>query len=98
MVGLTRILLGVAAACGLAYLVFFVPFGEKTIWGHLAGIAQTDEAKALGDGVKDKVHDVAKSISTRVEADTGPKAGEPLDEHSRRDRDALRALVREKNR
>ena len=50
----------------LAYLSFFVEFGELTIYQHMSGIARTDEAKELGAQIEKKVDSTVDGISGEI--------------------------------
>jgi len=48
MRSLTKSLLALVGLAVVAYVFFFVPLGERTLWQHARRIAATDEAQELG--------------------------------------------------
>lgn len=100
----TLIKAGIALVVGgaVAYVTFFVPLGEKTLYQHLAGISATPEAQELGDEVRKKIDDAAEQIKTgavnaslEVAADPPEGAREAAAEAvSEDDRQELREVIR----
>jgi hypothetical protein len=91
---------------GLAYVTFFVPLGEATLYQHLVGISRTDEARELGNAIEQKAEGVKEEVAAKVpelvrSSDTTtatPGAdGRPLAEISGQDQRALDKLLAEKN-
>lgn len=48
------------------YFLFFVPLGPKTLYQHLHTISNTNEAKDLSDGIKQKADDVTTNVVETV--------------------------------
>ena len=72
-----RASLWLAGLLVLAWVTFFVPLGERTLYEHLSRIAATDEAQDLGR----EAEQAGKKLGTQVErkwreiADGGPDGG-----------------------
>jgi hypothetical protein len=66
MVGLVKSCITLAIIAGIAYLVFFVSFGEKTLYQHMVGITETKEAKTLGNEVEKKYKKTKKKVTREV--------------------------------
>lgn len=62
MVGLFKSLFTLAVIAGILYLVFFVTFGDKTLYQHMVGISETREAKTLGHEVEKKFRKTKKEV------------------------------------
>jgi len=103
MFKLIKLLLVVVGLAGLAYLAFFVPLGDYTLYEHLVGISETDEAQALGDEITKKAEDLKSDVAEKVPAvigddEKGPApSNDPLSEISDEDRAALSELLKQKN-
>jgi hypothetical protein len=50
----------------IAYLVFFVSFGDKTLYQHVVGISETKEAKILGTEVGKKYKKTKKKVTREI--------------------------------
>jgi ABC-type sugar transport system substrate-binding protein len=55
-----------AIIAGIAYLVFFVSFGDKTLYQHMVGISETKEAKTLGNEVGKKYKKTKKKVTREI--------------------------------
>jgi hypothetical protein len=55
-----------AIIAGIAYLVFFVSFGDKTLYQHMVGISETREAKTLGNEVEKKYKKTKKKVTREI--------------------------------
>jgi len=92
MFRLFKWILVLACLAALAYVAFYVPLGDRTLYQHLVGISKTDEAKALKEGVSEKVRDVKDDVSSKLPV---PKAdGAPLSAPTEADRRALDELIK----
>lgn len=103
MFKLLKVALVLAGLAGLAYLAFFVPLGEHTLYQHLVGISQTEEAQQLGDEIERKADDLKADVAEKVPAIVGQddegstEEDGPLSEISDADRAALSELLKQKN-
>jgi hypothetical protein len=103
MFKLFKILLVLVGLAGLAYITFFVPLGAHTLYQHLVGISETEEAQALGDEISKKAEDLKTDVAEKVpeimsEDEQKPAAAnDPLAEISDEDRAALSELLKQKN-
>ena len=61
----------------VAYVFFFVPLGKRTLFEHVFRIAQTDEAKELGDEAVEAGERLTTDLEERIDhlRDAGPDAG-----------------------
>jgi hypothetical protein len=96
MFRLVRWLFSLALFAGLVWFATTVKLGKRTLWGHLAAIFSTREARDLADGTRDEAQKIARRL--RGESpDLGARhVGAPLDPVEERDRRGLDRLVREK--
>lgn len=53
------------ALAGFLYVAFFVPLGNHTLYRHVSRIAETQEARELGNAVEAKVDGLASAVSAR---------------------------------
>jgi hypothetical protein len=92
-----------ACLAALAYFVFFVPLGERTLYRHLVGISETEEAQELKDELSKKAQGVKDDVASKLPALAAPSvqppadgkgAGAPLSEQSADDKRALDALLK----
>jgi hypothetical protein len=58
----------------VAYLLFFVQLGERSAFGHLVRVINTDEAQELGREVSAATERMAKRIGDQVHDATEPPA------------------------
>jgi hypothetical protein len=58
----------------LVYVAFFVELGEHSLYGHLSRIADTSEARELGDEVGAAVGRVQEQVTSRVGNPAAPDA------------------------
>jgi len=56
----------------VAYLLFFVQLGERSAFGHLMRVINTDEAQELGREVSAATERIAKRIGDQVHDATEP--------------------------
>ena len=56
----------------LAYLLFFVPLGERSAFGHIMRVIATDEAQELGREVSAATHRIAERIGDQVQEANAP--------------------------
>lgn len=82
MRSLTKSALTLVGLAVVAYVFFFVPLGQRTMYQHGRRIAGTDEARELGreaTEAADRLRDhVEEQIETHVrDRDAGPEAGPP---------------------
>jgi hypothetical protein len=103
MFGLLKWILLLVGLAALAYFVFFVPLGDRTMYRHLVGISETDEAQELKDELSKKAEDVKEDVSSKIPTLVAPDAprepsgaakGAPLSEQSDKDKRALDALLK----
>jgi hypothetical protein len=103
MFKLIKLALLLVGLLGLAYLAFFVPLGEETLYEHLVGISETDEAAKLGDELEKKAKDISDDVVETVpeiigkDAADDEKKADPLSQISDEDRAALSELLKQKN-
>ncbi|MBW2276443.1 MAG: hypothetical protein JRF63_03060 [Deltaproteobacteria bacterium] len=103
MFKLIKLLLVVVGLAGLAYLTFFVPLGDYTLYQHLVGISETEEAQVLGDEISKKAEDLKSDVAEKVpaviddQAKQPAAANDPLSEITDEDRAALSELLKKKN-
>lgn len=99
-------ILGLLTLGLLAYFIFFVSLGKKTLYQHIVGISKTEEAKVLGNELGKKVEHTTKSIAHAfrekvpkiVGAVSRPDSKDGgVEEHSKEDRKALERLIRGKS-
>jgi len=88
---------------GLAYFVFYVPLGERTLYRHLVGISETDEAQELKDELSKKAQGVKNDVTSKLPSLAAPDqargsggtaTGTPLSEQSDKDKRALDELLK----
>ena len=58
----------------VAYVLFFVQLGERTVFGHLIRVVKTEEAQELGREVGAATARFAKEIGEQVEDANAPPA------------------------
>jgi hypothetical protein len=58
----------------LAYVLFFVQLGERSAFGHIMRVINTDEAQELGREVGAATERIAKKIGDQVHEATQPPA------------------------
>ena len=58
----------------LAYLLFFVPLGQRSAFGHLLRVIATDEAQELGREVGAATQRIAERIGDQVQEANEPPA------------------------
>jgi hypothetical protein len=103
MFKMIKVMLLLVGLVGLAYFSFFVPLGDHTLYEHLVGISETDEAQQLGDEIEKKAQDISEDVAESVPALVGKgdgepsEAGIPLSQISDEDRTALSELLKKKN-
>jgi hypothetical protein len=102
MFGFIKGIVVLALLAALGYFAFFVQIGDRTLYRHLVGISQTDEAKALKDGLSDKASDIKNDVISKLPADrrekreakTGSRDERaPLSEQTDADKHALKRLL-----
>ena len=57
------------ALAGALYVTFFVPIGPRTLYGHMARIAKTQEAHELYEAVSDTAKQAADALRDRVKSE-----------------------------
>ena len=50
------------AIAALAYVIVFVPVGRHTLYGHVARISRTEEAKELGTSMSAVVDEAKRAV------------------------------------
>jgi hypothetical protein len=68
MFKLIKLLISFVLFASFAYFTFFVSLGDKTLYHHMLDISDTREAKALGNGIKEKALDVKNEVTQHVPA------------------------------
>jgi hypothetical protein len=66
MFGLIKMSIALIVIAGIVYIVFFVPFGNETLYDHLVGISKTREAKKLGKEVRKKLKKTKKTLAEEL--------------------------------
>jgi len=102
MFKLLKLAIVLVVLAGVGYVTFFVPLGEHTLYQHLVGISQTEEAQELGAEIEKKAENVKQEVAAKVPDLVAPAAspqadGQPLGDISGQDRAALDKLLHEKN-
>ena len=112
MFKLVKFLIALVILAALVYFAAFVKLGEKTLWEHLVGISQTDEAEELKSELGEKAKEIQDDVSSKVpaigkdedetkagkgEEETEKKDSSPLSDLSDEDRQALIELLKKKN-
>ncbi|MCP4602221.1 MAG: hypothetical protein GY847_17175 [Proteobacteria bacterium] len=112
MVKLIKSVIVLVVIVGIGYFIFVVPLGTKTLYRHVVGISETEEAKELKIEIEKKVKETAKEISAELKqrtSDLSEAKKEPVPdaakevkseavEHSKKDREALDSLLENKDR
>lgn len=92
----------------IAFFLLSMSFGEKTLWQHLVGISETEEAEELKTEIekkvdkatsdlKDKASKMAeKELHKRASDSAGSHAPPAEDELTKEDRRELKKLIRAK--
>ena len=100
MPGFLKTILFLAVAALLGYFVFCVPLGDRTLYRHLVGISETDEAQALKDGLAKKASDLESEVISKLPAaapaqpSPAPREqGAPLSRETPADKRALKELI-----
>jgi hypothetical protein len=102
MLSFFKWLLVLLCLAALAYFAFFVPLGERTLYRHLVGISETEEAQELKDELSKKAQDVKDDVAEKIPSigakddarGSGDAAGAPLSAPSEKDRRALDDLLK----
>jgi hypothetical protein len=103
MFGLLKWMLLLLGLAAIAYFVFFVPLGDRTMYRHLVGISETDEAQELKDELSKKAQGVKEDVTSKIPTLVAPDAprgtgdaakGAPLSEQSDKDKRALDELLK----
>jgi hypothetical protein len=71
MFRLIRFLISFVSILFVAYFVFFVDLGDKTLYQHISGIAKTPQAKKLGGELEKKAADLTNTVIKKVPGLTG---------------------------
>lgn len=103
MFKLIKFLVVMALLAALALFAFLVPLGKMTLWEHLVGISETDEAKDLGSelenkavGIKDEVGKHIPEISL-PEKKKDPEPAKPPSNLTDDDKEELIKLLKKKS-
>jgi len=98
MFKLIRFIIAIVILALAAYMVFFVPVGSLTLWGHLSAIWSTEEARNMRDDIKSSVGHVSDEISER-NAEKAPEKEKPVssDRITDSDRRNLKKLIKSKS-
>ena len=95
MFKLIRFIIGVVILALAAYVVFFVPVGRHTMWGHLSAIWSTEEAQDMRDGISSKVGEVSKEVSAKSDEKVPEKRDDKIPDHiTDKDRKDLDKLIK----
>ena len=70
-----RLFLWFVIAVALVIVSTTVPFGKRTLYGHVKAIWSTPEAKDARDGIREKADPVVKDVKERAKKalDDGPE-------------------------
>lgn len=68
LTGVIRLLVYLALAGAIAFFGATVKLGNRTFFGHVRAIWQTEEAQELKEGVKDKAGPAAERLKKGIEA------------------------------
>jgi hypothetical protein len=70
-----RLFLWFVIAVALVIVSTTVPFGKRTLYGHVKAIWSTPEAKDARDGIREKAGPVVKDVKERAKKalDDGPQ-------------------------
>ena len=104
MFKLIKFLIGMALFAAVALFAFLVPLGEMTLWEHLVGISETDEAKDLGSELENKAIGIKDEVSKHIpdiklpEKKKDPEQAKPPSDLTDEDREELIKLLQKKNR
>jgi hypothetical protein len=98
MLTLFRCLLGLLIIAFIAYFVFFVQFGEKTLYQHLVQISKTKEAQVLEDEIKKKAQKISAEVKDQAQKALNKSDGERssdagITEEGKEDKQALKKLM-----
>ena len=104
MLKLIKFLVVMALLAAVALFAFFVPLGKMTLWEHLVGISETNEAKDLGSELENKAKGIKDEVSKRIpdigrpEKEKDPEPAKPSSDLTDEDREELIKLLQKKNR
>ena len=73
---LLRTFAWLAGLGALAYVVVFVPLGERTLWEHMHRISQTSEAQSLREDVSTATHRISGAVEGELRNALREKAAE----------------------
>jgi hypothetical protein len=74
MFGILKWILLLIGLAALAYFAFFVPLGDRTLYRHLVGISETDEAQELKDELSKKAQGVKEDVTSKLPTLVAPDA------------------------
>ena len=104
MFKLIKFLVVMALLAAVALFAFLVPLGEMTLWEHLVGISETDEARDLGTEIENKAIGIKDEVSKRIpevslpEKKKDQKPAKPPSDLTDEDRKEPIELLQKKNR
>ncbi len=104
MFKLIKLLVVMALLAAVALFAFLVPLGKMTLWEHLVGISETDEAKDLGSELENKAIGIKDEVSKRIPDISLPEKkkdlepAKPPSDLTDEDREELIKLLKKKNR
>lgn len=68
MFKLIKFLIALVVVAGLVYFAYFVKLGEMTLWEHLVGISETEEAQGLKQELGEKASEIKEDVAKKVPA------------------------------
>ena len=104
MFKLIKLLVVMALLAAVALFAFLVPLGKMTLWEHLVGISETDEARDLGSELENKAIGIKDEVSKRIPEVSLPEKkmdndpAKPPSDLTDEDREELLKLLKKKNR
>lgn len=77
MFGIIKFIFGTAVLAAIGYFVFFVNIGQMTLYQHLRGITETEEARKLGDSIVEETEELTEQIKSSKEEDSRQSHASP---------------------
>jgi hypothetical protein len=82
MFGFVKTLIVLAVLAAVAYFVFFVQLGDKTLFRHLVGISETEEAHELKKELSKKAGDLKDDVVSKLPAAPARQGGAEAEERA----------------
>ena len=99
-----KLLVVMALLAVVGLFAFLVPLGKMTLWEHIVGISETDEARDLGSELENKAIGIKDEVSKRIPDISLPEKkkdlepAKPPSDLTDEDREELIKLLQKKNR